>query len=162
MQKHSFHSQKNNMATLNKILLIGNVTRDPEMKFTPKGTPIANFGIAVNDNYKDEAGTKHEKVTFLDCTAFGKLADIIGQYVKKGKPLFLEGKLEIQTWDDKTSGQKRNKANIIVESMQMIGGNREDSGERQETPQRGRQQAPPTRQSVKYPDLDVTPDDVPF
>ena len=152
------------MANLNKTLFIGNVTRDPEMKFTPKGTPIANFGIAVNDSYKDESGTKHDKSTFLDCTAFGKLADIIGQYVKKGRPIFIEGKLEIQTWDDKTSGQKRNKANIIVESMQMLGGKREDSGERQETPQRGRQQAPPTRQPAKDLDLDVAPDDnsIPF
>ena len=93
------------MASLNKIMLIGNLTRDPEIKRTPKGTAVAEIGLAVNRNYLTEGGEKREEVTFVDVTLWGRVAEIVGEYCKKGRPLFVEGRLQLDTWDDKDSGQ---------------------------------------------------------
>ena len=109
------------MASYNKVMLIGNLTRDPEIKYTPKGTAIAVFGLATNRSYTLESGEKREEVTFVDCEAYARLAEIIGEYCKKGKPIFVEGRLKLDTWDDKTSGQKRSKMKVIVEVMQLLG-----------------------------------------
>ena len=109
------------MPNLNKVMLMGNLTRDPEIKYTPKGTAIAVFGIATNRSYTLESGEKREEVTFVDCEAYARLAEVIGEYCKKGKPIFVEGRLKLDTWDDKTSGQKRSKMKVIVEVMQLLG-----------------------------------------
>src|SRR6185503_14383785 len=115
------------MANLNKVMLIGNLTRDPEIKYTPKGTAIADIGLAVNRNYTTESGEKREEVTFIDVTLWGRVAEIVGEYCKKGRPLFVEGRLQLDTWEDKQSGQKRSKLKVVGENIQLLG-SREGGG----------------------------------
>ena len=112
------------MPNLNKVMLMGNLTRDPEIKYTPKGTAIANFGIAVNRNYSTESGEKREEVTFIDLEAFGRTAEIIGEYFKKGRPIYVEGRLKLDSWDDKQTGQKKSKLRVVVDSFEFLGGSR--------------------------------------
>src|SRR6185503_7403565 len=115
------------MANLNKVMLIGNLTRDPEIKYTPKGTAIADIGLAVNRNYTTESGEKREETTFIDVTLWGRVAEIVGEYCKKGRPLFVEGRLQLDTWEDKQSGQKRSKLKVVGENIQLLG-SREGGG----------------------------------
>ncbi len=110
------------MANFNKVLLMGNLTRDPEVRYTPKGTAIATIGLAVNRMWSNEAGEKKEEVTFVDVDVWGKQAETIGQYMSKGKPIFIEGRLKLDSWDDKESGQKRSKLKVVCESFQFVGG----------------------------------------
>lgn len=108
---------------------MGNLTRDPELRYTPKGTAVAKLGLAVNRTWKTETGETKEEVTFVDVDAFGRQAETIGQYCKKGRPLFIEGRLRLDTWDDKQTGQKRSKLGIVLESFQFLGsGNRSEGG----------------------------------
>ncbi len=172
------------MPNLNKVILMGNLTRDPEIKYTPKGTAIAAFGMAINRNYTLESGEKREEVTFVDCEAYARLAEIIGEYCKKGKPLFVEGRLKLDSWDDKTSGQKRSKMKVVVETMQLLGGRdgapgsggggdstSYDEADAHAAPQQQRpatsapapRRAPaPAPRPPADPDLDAAPDDIPF
>src|SRR5712675_2808521 len=110
------------MASFNKVILLGNLTRDPEVRYTPKGSAVADLGIAVNRQYTLENGEKREEVTFVDVTFWGRTAEVAGEYLKKGRPIFIEGRLQLDTWDDKTSGQKRTKLKVIGENMQLLGG----------------------------------------
>jgi single-strand DNA-binding protein len=118
------------MASYNKVILVGNLTRDPELRYTPKGTAIAKLGLAVNRVWKNEAGESKEEVTFVDIDAFGKQAETIGQYLKKGRPLLVEGRLRLDQWDDKQTGQKRSRLGVVLESFQFLdsGGNRGEAG----------------------------------
>jgi single-strand DNA-binding protein len=109
------------MANFNKVMLMGNLTRDPEVRYTPKGTAIATIGLAVNRVWSTESGEKKEEVTFVDVDVWGKQAETIGQYMGKGKPIFIEGRLKLDSWDDKESGQKRSKLKVVCESFQFIG-----------------------------------------
>ena len=109
------------MASFNKVILLGNLTRDPEVRYTPKGSAVADLGIAVNRQYTLENGEKREEVTFVDVTFWGRTAEVAGEYLKKGRPVFIEGRLQLDTWDDKQSGQKRSKLKVIGETMQMLG-----------------------------------------
>ncbi len=97
------------MASFNKVILMGNLTRDPELRYTSKGMAIAKIGMAINRKWKNEAGEMKEEVTFVDVDAFGRQAENIGQYFKKGRPIFIEGRLKLDQWDDKQTGQKRSK-----------------------------------------------------
>ena len=110
------------MASFNKVILVGNLTRDPELRYTPKGMAITKIGIAVNRVWKNEAGESKEEVTFVDIDAFGKQAETIGQYLKKGRPLLIEGRLRLDQWDDKQTGQKRSKLGVVLEGFQFLGG----------------------------------------
>ena len=112
------------MASFNKVILLGNLTRDPEVRYTPKGSAVTDLGIAVNRQYTLENGEKREEVTFVDVTFWGRTAEVAGEYLKKGRPVFIEGRLQLDTWDDKQSGQKRSKLKVIGETMQMLGGPR--------------------------------------
>lgn len=107
------------MANLNKVFLIGNLTRDPELRSTQSGTNVCKFGLAVNRKYNTQSGSK-EETTFVDITAFGRQAEVINQYCTKGKPLFVEGRLQFSTWETK-EGQKRSKLDVIVENFQFLG-----------------------------------------
>ena len=164
------------MPNLNKVMLMGNLTRDPEIKYTPKGTAIAQIGLAVNRNYTLENGEKREEVTFIDIEAYGRQAEVIGEYCKKGRPLYVEGRLKLDTWDDKASGQKRSKLKVILDGFQFLGsrdggggGGGEGGGpssdyadqqvSSQSGPRRGPSQAP---KPPADPDLDAQPDDIPF
>jgi len=119
------------MSSFNKVILLGNLTRDPELKFTPKGQAVAQIGMAVNRKWKNDAGQEQEEVTFIDVTAWGKQAELIGQYLKKGNPLFAEGRLKLDQWTDKNSGEKRSKLCVVMESFQFVGGKKEDAAPRQ-------------------------------
>ena len=141
---------------------MGNLTRDPEMRYTPKGTAVAQVTLAINRTWKDEGGTKHEDVTFVDCSVFSRTAEIVAQYCKKGDPLFVEGRLKMDQWEDKTTGKKRSALKVIGESIQLLGSRRTEGGEadasetRQERPAA---KAVPTTAPEGQP---VDDDDVPF
>ena len=118
------------MASFNKVILAGNLTRDPELRYTPKGTAVTEIGLAVNRTWKDESGAAKEEVTFVDVAAYGRQAEVIAQYLKKGRPLLVEGRLKLDTWDDKQSGQKRSKLRVVLEGFQFLdSGNRGEGGE---------------------------------
>jgi single-strand DNA-binding protein len=111
-----------NMASLNKVMLIGNLTRDPQLKYLPNQTAICEFGLAVSRKYKAANGEQREDTAFVDCTLFGKGGEIFNQYMTKGKPVFVEGRLKYDTWDDKNGGGKRSKMSVVVEDFQFLGG----------------------------------------
>ena len=114
-------------ANFNKVILAGNLTRDPELRYTPKGTAIAKIGLAINRKWRSESGEMKDETTFVDVDAFGKTAETIGQYLKKGRPILVEGRLRYETWDDKQTGQKRSKLGVVMDSFQfMDSGNRND------------------------------------
>jgi single-strand DNA-binding protein len=108
------------MAYLNKVLLIGNLTRDPELRVTPKGTAVCQFGLAVNRQYKDESGATRDETAFIDIEAWGKQGELVSKYLQKGSPAFVEGRLRFDSWEDKTSGQKRNKLKVVLENVQFL------------------------------------------
>jgi single-strand DNA-binding protein len=109
------------MASFNKVILLGNLTRDPEVRYTPKGSAVCDLGIAVNRQYTLDSGEKREEVTYVDVVLWSRLAEIAGEYLKKGRPVFIEGRLQMDTWDDKQTGQKRTKLRVIGETMQLLG-----------------------------------------
>src|SRR6478672_7375620 len=114
------------MANYNKVILAGNLTRDPELRYTPKGMAIAKLGLAINRTWKNEAGETKEEVTFVDVDAFGRTAEVIGQYLKKGRPILMEGRLRLDQWDDKQTGQKRSKLGVVLEAFQFMDSGRAD------------------------------------
>lgn len=114
------------MASLNKVMLIGNLTRDPELRYTPKGMAVTDIGLAVNRTYQVE-NERREEVTFIDVTFWGKAAEVIAQYMKKGRPIYVEGRLRLDSWDDKQTGQKRSRLTVTGEEFQFLG-SREGAG----------------------------------
>jgi single-strand DNA-binding protein len=164
------------MANLNKVMLIGNLTRDPEVKYLPKGGPVAEFGLAVNRSYTLDNGEKRDETTFVDIVMYNKLAEIVEKYLKKGRSVYVEGRLKLETWDDKQTGQKRSKMRIVGEVMQMLGGrDAAPSGGSSESAYGGGEyedggrplQRPPSRPPARTPapsdpDLDPTGDEIPF
>lgn len=149
------------MASYNKVILVGNLTRDPELRYTPKGMAIAKIGLAVNRNWTSESGEKKEEVTFVDVDAFGRQAETLAQYMKKGSPLLVEGRLKLDQWDDKQTGQKRSKLGVVVEGFQFLGGgNRGEGGV--EAPRRATAPSAPAPSAAAEPDMPPADDDVPF
>src|SRR5262245_48368510 len=108
------------MANFNKVILAGNLTRDPEMKYTSKGTAIASFGLAINRRWKSETGETKEEVTFVDIEAYGRQAEVVGQYLKKGRPALVEGRLKLDQWEDKNTHQKQSKLKVVLESFSFL------------------------------------------
>jgi single-strand DNA-binding protein len=108
------------MANFNKVILAGNLTRDPEMKYTSKGTAIASFGLAINRRWKTETGETKEEVTFVDIEAYGRQAEVVGQYLKKGRPALVEGRLKLDQWEDKNTHQKQSKLKVVLESFSFL------------------------------------------
>jgi single-strand DNA-binding protein len=151
------------MASFNKVILLGNLTRDPEVRYTPKGSAVCDLGLAVNRVYTLDTGEKREEVTYIDVTLWSRLAEIAGEYLKKGRPVFIEGRLQLDTWDDKQSGQKRSKLRVIGESMQLLGSRpggggapEVEGGDRQS--RAGKPSAPPSKEAVPaQPDEDEIP-----
>ena len=154
------------MANLNRVLLIGNLTRDPEIRYTPKGTAVADIGLAVNRLFTGEDGEKREEVTFVDVVLWSRLAEIAEQYLKKGRPVFIEGRLQLDSWDDKQTGQKRSRLRVVAENLQLLGGRGEgDPGGTSGSPPPARRSAAapaPRPNPPRDPDLDTEPDDIPF
>jgi single-strand DNA-binding protein len=154
------------MANYNKVILAGNLTRDPELRYTPKGMAIAKFALAINRTWKNEAGETKEEVTFIDIDAFGRQAEVIGQYFKKGKPMLVEGRLKLDQWDDKQTGQKRSRLGVVLEAFQFMDSGRGD-GAGPSDGVRSRGAAPaPAAPAAEPPAPDGPPpaeeDDVPF
>jgi single-strand DNA-binding protein len=110
------------MASFNKVILLGNLTRDPQMRYLPSQSAVTDFGLACNRKFKTASGEQREEVLFVDCSAFGRTAEIINQYCTKGKPIFVEGRLKFDTWEDKNGGGKRSKLSVVVENIQLLGG----------------------------------------
>jgi single-strand DNA-binding protein len=116
------------MASFNKVLLMGNLTRDVELKYTPNGNQaVANFGIACNRRFKTQSGEEREEVTFVDCEAWGRTAEVMSQYLSKGRPVFIEGRLRLDTWQDKTTNENRSKLKVVVDTFQFVD-SRQDGG----------------------------------
>jgi single-strand DNA-binding protein len=157
------------MANFNKVILAGNLTRDPELRYTPKGTAVAKLGLALNRSWKTETGETREEVTFVDVDAFGRQAEVLAQYLRKGRPILIEGRLKLDQWDDKQTNQKRSKLGVVLESFSFIDSKGQDGGgQGMENSPRPRPQAAAAG-SVTGPaegaPADVPPpeeDDVPF
>ena len=117
------------MPNYNKVILMGNLTRDPEVRYTSSGTAIAKLGIAINRYWSNKDGQKQEETTFVDVDAFGKQAETIGQYLKKGRPIMVEGRLKLDQWDDKQTGQKRSKLGVVLDRFEFIDSRGEGGGD---------------------------------
>jgi single-strand DNA-binding protein len=153
------------MASLNKVFLIGNLTRDPELRYTPQGTAVASFGLASNRRWKSSDGQDKEETLFVDITAFGRQAEIVSEYMSKGRPIFVEGRLKLDQWQDKESGAKRSKLTVIVESFQFLGGGPGASGASGESGEGRRQpRAKPEARQESQEDAGAAPadNDIPF
>lgn len=176
------------MANYNRIILVGNLTRDPQLKYLPSQMAVVEFGLAVNHKFRTKDGQERDEVLFIDCSCFGKGADIINRYCQKGKPLLVEGRLKYDTWEDKQGGGKRSKHSIVVDNFQLMGGRSDagggapDSGagggydEGAAPPQRSaprpqqNRPAPPARQQPQQPTAEppfgneqqFSDDDIPF
>jgi single-strand DNA-binding protein len=116
------------MSSFNKVLLMGNLTRDPQVKHLPSNVIVAEFGLATSRRYRSAAGEDRDETTFVDCTAFGRQAEVISQFCRKGKPVFVEGRLKYDSWEDKQTGNRRSKLTVVVENFQFVGGRDESSG----------------------------------
>jgi single-strand DNA-binding protein len=138
------------MASFNKVILIGNLTRDPELRYTPKGMAIAKMGMAVNRKWRTEAGENKEECTFVDVDVFGKTAENVGHFLRKGSPLLIEGRLKLDSWDDKSTGQKRSKLGVVAETVQFLGSKAE-----------GQTDAPRTKPPATTDPADVPTDATP-
>jgi len=116
------------MANFNKVILAGNLTRDPELRYTPKGTAVVKMGMAINRTWKSETGEAKEEVTFVDVEAWDRQAEVIAQYMRKGRPILVEGRLKLDTWEDKNTHQKVSKLKVRLESFSFIDSKAPDAG----------------------------------
>ena len=155
------------MANYNKVILAGNLTRDPRLSYTPSQTPVVDFGMAINRRWRGQDGQQREETCFVDCRGFGRQAEVLNQYMSKGRPILVEGRLNFSQWESQ-DGQKRSKLRVVVERFQFLGagraggqGPRQAAGEQPaapptpEAPQNFDQEPPP-------PELDEGGEDIPF
>ena len=160
------------MANLNKVMLIGNLTRDPELRHTPKGTAVSEISMAINRVWNNDQGQKQEETTFVEVTLWGRQAELAQQYLTKGRPVYIEGRLQLDSWDDKETGKKRSKLRVIGENMQFLssgtgaGGN-SGGGNFSERPQQSssspqQRSGPPQGASAAPADDFQEDDDIPF
>lgn len=151
---------------LNKVILYGNLTRDPEMRALPSGQQVANFSIATNRVYKDKDGQKKEQTEYHNVVAFGRQADLIGQYMKKGRPLYVDGRLQTRTWEK--DGAKQYRTEVVLENFQFgASGGAGGAGAVAAAPSNSRkddfdQGAPDMGEQIQYPDEEINPEDIPF
>lgn len=145
------------MASYNKVIMVGNLTRDPQLSYLPSNTPVVEFGLASNRRWKSQEGEDREETCFVDCRAYGRAAEVMNQYLAKGRPVLIEGRLQFQQWTAQ-DGSKRSRHMIIVEQFQFMGSRRDEPGPAPSAsaPERGGADAPPPKAS------DVVADDVPF
>ncbi len=161
------------MASLNKVFLIGNLTRDPELRVTPKGTAICQFGIAVNRQFKDDSGATRDETTFVDIEAWGKQGELVSKYLAKGSQCMVEGRLKLDQWEDKASGQKRSRLKVVLDNVQFLGAPRGAGGggqshspggdevDQTQSPSHERS-APPARSKAPPAQTENIDEDVPF
>ena len=149
------------MANVNKVIIIGNLTRDPEVRHTPKGTAVGDIALAVNGNFTGDNGEKREETIYIDVTLWGRTAEIAQQYLRKGRPVYIEGRLQMDTWEDKQSGQKRSKLKVVAENLQLLGARPDGEGNAAGGTRRSENQfdEPPLRGESAS---SVEEDDIPF
>ena len=149
---------------INKVELYGNLTRDPEVKALPSGQQVANFAVATNRTFKNKEGQKQEQVEYHNVVAFGRTAEVIGQYLKKGRPIFVEGRLQTRSWDK--DGVKQYRTEILVENFQFgpsVGGSPSDSrGPVSDDSFEGPSNSSGQGGEIQYPDEEINPEDIPF
>jgi single-strand DNA-binding protein len=160
------------MANLNKVMLIGNLTRDPELRHTPKGTAVSEISMAINRVWNNDQGQKQEETTFVEVTLWGRQAELAQQYLTKGRPVYIEGRLQLDSWDDKETGKKRSKLRIVGENMQFLsagtgaggtsGGSNYSERSPQSSPAPQQRSSPPQGASAAPPDDFQEDDDIPF
>lgn len=152
---------------LNKVFLYGNLTRDPEVRALPSGQQVASFALATNRTYTDKNGAKQEATEFHNVVAFGRQAEVLAQYMKKGRPIFVEGRIQTRSWDDKTSGEKKYRTEIVIDSFQF-GPSAAPGGASEGRPSFQKGAAPKAEtgkkadDEVQYPEETVSADDIPF
>lgn len=151
--------------SVNKVILIGNLGKDPEVKYTPSGTPVAKFSIATNERYKDKAGEWQDRTEWHNIVAWQRLAEIVGEYVKKGSKIYIEGRLQTSSWEDKQSGEKKYRTEIIAQDLVLLGGKGEGDGEgrasRGASAAASFDQRPAHSQEEPHP-AEITDEDIPF
>lgn len=145
---------------LNKVFLYGNLTRDPEMRALPSGQNVANFSIATNRTYKDKNGQKQEQTEFHNVVAFGRTADVIGQYMKKGRPLFIEGRIQTRSWE--SEGKKNYRTEIVVDTFQFGAGGAGAGGGATQRDDMAQSAPKDDGEAIQYPDEEINPEDIPF
>lgn len=146
---------------LNQVNIAGTLTRDAEVKFTPKGKAVASFSLAINHVWRNEAGEKQEDVTFVDCEAWGRTAEIIGEHTSKGHTIYISGHLKLDQWDDKETGKKRSRLKVVADKFEFVSTPKNSGGEGQSKPA-GRAPAPHHRKPEPDPDLDMDGQEIPF
>lgn len=150
--------------SVNKVILLGNVGKDPEIRVLPSGQPVANFSIATSERFKDQQGNWQDRTEWHNMTAYGKLAEIIRDYVKKGSKLYTEGRLTTRSWDDKESGKKVYRTEIVVGDISLLSGRGEEGGSSGGSSQQRSGSSYDQRSSGgdDYPSTGITDDDIPF
>lgn len=154
---------------INKAMVYGNLTRDPEMKAIPSGQQVTSFSLATNRVWKDKSGAKQESVDYHNIVMYAKLAELAHQYLKKGSSVFIEGRMQTRSWDDPTSGGKKYRTEIIADTMQFgprASGTPASSGYNGQAPTTSSKgapiSAPEALETIEYPEEDINPDDIPF
>ena len=163
------------MANLNKVMLIGNLVADPEVRYTPKGTAVTDLRMATNRQWTNDSGQRQEETTFVDVTLWGRQAEVAGQYLNKGGSAFIEGRLHMDTWEDKNTGQNRSRLKIVGERMQLLGSgggggggrppqqsNADDGGQSAAPQDSPPQDSPPQQTGGSPADSDEGGDDIPL
>jgi len=148
------------MASYNKVILVGNLTRDVELRYTANNRAIGKIGLAVNRNYKTQDGERREETTFVECEAWGRTAEVMNQYLAKGRPVLIEGRLKLDQWQDKQTGQNRSRLVVVVENFQFLGGRDQPGGGSPGGGGRPANTAPAPRNEPQYEPIDE--DDIPF
>ena len=152
--------------SVNKVILVGNLGKDPEVKYTPSGVPVAKFSLATNERYKDKAGEWQDRTEWHNIVAWQRLAEIVGEYVKKGSKIYIEGRLQTSSWEDKQSGEKKYRTEIVAHDLVLLGG-RGEGGESQSS--RGASASAGLDQRTQQPEeaaqphpAEITDEDIPF
>jgi single-strand DNA-binding protein len=152
--------------SVNKVILLGNLGKDPEVKYTPSGVPVAKFSLATNERYKDKAGEWQERTEWHNIVAWQRLAEIIGEYVKKGSKIYIEGRLQTSSWEDKQSGEKKYRTEIVANDVVLLSGRSEGGGEHEGRSSRGAAASGSSFDQRTHTDehapTEITDEDIPF
>jgi single-strand DNA-binding protein len=154
--------------SVNKVILVGNLGKDPEVKYTPSGVPVAKFSLATNERYKDKAGEWQDRTEWHNIVAWQRLAEIVGEYVKKGSKIYIEGRLQTSSWEDKQSGEKKYRTEIVASDLVLLGGRGEGGGDHEGRSSRGASAASSFDQRTSHTEehaphsAEITDEDIPF
>jgi single-strand DNA-binding protein len=152
--------------SVNKVILIGNLGKDPEVKYTPNGVPVAKFSLATNERYKDKAGDWQDRTEWHNIVAWQRLAEIVGEYVKKGSKIYIEGRLQTSSWEDKQSGEKKYRTEIVAQDLVLLSGRGEGDGQGRTARNTGTgdfmdQRSQHAEESTPHP-AEISDEDIPF